>query len=103
MRYILAILLLTALTACASVPQIAEPVVRVETVRETPPKSLLTCLGAPEDDESWWRVPESDGSIDMERPLTDQDFANLIVLLDEAGEDCRSKLAAVKRWAERQE
>ena len=67
------------LAACASAPA---PVV---TQPVTPPAALLTCRAAP-------AVPR-----DAE---TQREVARFIVRLSEAGEDCRSKLGAVRQWAE---
>ena len=76
----LALLAPLLLAACAAAP---EPV--VQTVPVTPPAALLTCRAAPP-------VPR-----DSE---TQREVARFIVRLSEAGEDCRSKLGAVREWAE---
>lgn len=60
-----------------------------ETIVLTPPASLLTCAPAPE-------VPAAlpaQGTIERERATLDLWLAER-----EAGADCRSQLAGVKRW-----
>ena len=74
MRFLI-IASILALSACSQS-------VRVETVTVSPPAALLTCRNAP-------AAPTSDTT-------TQRDVARFIVRLSEAGEDCRSKLGAVK-------
>lgn len=72
------------LSACAST-QSMQPQVRTETIPVGPPEALLTCRVQP---------PAPRGE------YTQRDVAAYIARLAEAGEDCRSKLSAVKKWAD---
>lgn len=85
-RIFLALAAVLALSACAGTPAPQAPVVRTETVPVGPPDSLLTCRVAP-------LAPTGD-------EYTQADVARYIVRLSEAGEDCRSKLNAVRRWVD---
>ena len=75
------------LTACAGddPPPIVVPEIKVE--RVLPPPSLLACEPAP-------LVPSA--------PVTQRDLASYLVDLAGAGEDCRSRLARVKEWADKE-
>ncbi len=70
-----------ALAACAA----PEPQ-RVEVFR-APPAALLTCQNSP-------TVPDAE---------TQAEVARYVVRLHAAGQDCRAKLGAVKKWSESQE
>lgn len=82
MKYAILLSILT-LSACAGA---VEGPVRVETVRETPPSALLSCRVAPP-------APRGDA-------YTQADVARYIIRLSAAGEDCRAKLSAVRKWSE---
>jgi predicted small lipoprotein YifL len=83
-RPLAAIIALVALAACG---EQREPIQRPpERVLVTPPALLLECQGAP-------AVPDAD---------TQRAVAAYLVQLEAAGADCRSKLAAVRRFIERQ-
>lgn len=75
------LLIAPLLLAACGAPTVAP----VETQPIAPPAALLTCRAAPP-------VPR-----DAE---TQREVARYIVRLAEAGEDCRSKLSDVRRWAE---
>lgn len=79
------IALIASVLALAACGDKTGPIAPVVTHPVTPPAALLTCRAAPP-------VPR-----DAE---TQKDVARFIVRLAEAGEDCRSKLGAVREWAE---
>lgn len=64
------------LTGCA-----ADPIVTVQYVKQDIPASLLVCDGAPD-------VPGA--------RATQRDVARFVVRLNDAGQDCRQKLDAVR-------
>jgi len=77
---IISVIASIALSACTTTKTV--PVVEVRERRVEVPKSLLTCSSEPVAGSLW---------------VTQRDIARYLVKLAEAGEDCRLKLAAVRR------
>ncbi|ARQ56866.1 hypothetical protein Kim5_CH00758 [Rhizobium sp. Kim5] len=81
MKYVIASFIAAiALSACTTTKTV--PVVEIRERRVEVPKSLLTCSSEPVAGNVW---------------VTQRDIARYLVRLAEAGEDCRLKLAAVRR------
>lgn len=77
---IISLIAATTLSACTTTKTV--PVVEIRERRVEVPKSLLTCSSEPVAGSVW---------------ATQRDIARYLVKLAEAGEDCRIKLAAVRR------
>ncbi|CAN7328722.1 hypothetical protein [Neorhizobium tomejilense] len=76
-------LVLSMLTSCTTTPP--KTVVQVVERKVEVPRSLLTCTDEPVAGSIW---------------LKERDVARYLVKLAEAGQDCRVKLAAVRRLVE---
>jgi maleate cis-trans isomerase len=77
---LIALIAAAVLSSCTTTKTV--PVVEVLERRVEVPKSLLTCSAEPVAGSVW---------------VTQRDVARYMVKLAEAGEDCRLKLAAVRR------
>ncbi|KQQ72386.1 hypothetical protein ASF70_12695 [Rhizobium sp. Leaf321] len=84
-RILLPLIIVSALTGCQTIKEV--PVKRIVERKVEVPKSLLSCSAEPVAGSVW---------------ITQRDVARYLVQLAAAGEDCRTKLAAVKRLVDAQ-